>query len=345
MPISVVVGGQYGSEGKGKVAHFIARNRRAQIAVRVGGPNSGHTVIDQSGNRMVFRHLPTACVVPGVISVIPAGSYLNVEVLMREISLAASTQQVVIDPHAWIVTAADIQAERTGGLIPSIGSTGSGTGAAVIRRIGREGLGTFAKEVPELRQYLRDTPALLADALARNQRVVVEGTQGFGLSLLHSAAYPNCTSRDTTAATFTAEAGLSPIDVDEVVMVLRSFPIRVAGNSGPLPQEVDWDVVTRESGYSEQKIEFTSVTGKVRRVARFDPEVVKRAIIYNRPTVIAMNHLDYVDATFARDGRPTSRVARFVGEIEEQVGREINLLGFGPAGLTWRREKHQSAFA
>jgi adenylosuccinate synthase len=50
MPVTVVVGGQFGSEGKGKVAHFFARSQNASVAVRVGGSNSGHTVVDRSGN-------------------------------------------------------------------------------------------------------------------------------------------------------------------------------------------------------------------------------------------------------------------------------------------------------
>ncbi len=49
MPVTVVVGGQFGSEGKGKVAHWLARELRASTAVRVGGPNSGHTVVADGG--------------------------------------------------------------------------------------------------------------------------------------------------------------------------------------------------------------------------------------------------------------------------------------------------------
>ena len=64
MPITVVVGGQYGSEGKGKVAHFLAREMEASVAIRCGGPNSGHTVIDPHGNPIVFQQLLTASILP-----------------------------------------------------------------------------------------------------------------------------------------------------------------------------------------------------------------------------------------------------------------------------------------
>ena len=88
----------------------------------------------------------------------------------------------------------------------------------------------------------------MREHLEAGQRIIIEGTQGFGLSLLHSKYYPFVTSRDTTAAAFVSEAGLSPLDVDDIVLVLRAFPIRVGGNSGPLPNEIDWDTVTSESG-------------------------------------------------------------------------------------------------
>ena len=64
-------------------------------------------------------------------------------------------------------------------------------------------------------------------------------------------------SRDTTAAAFLAEAGLSPFDVDDIVMVLRAFPIRVAGDSGPLPEETTWPEIASNGGYEEFLGEFT----------------------------------------------------------------------------------------
>lgn len=344
MPISVVVGGQFGSEGKGKVAHYLAKERHADIAVRVGGPNSGHTVIDSRGEAAVFRHLPTACIVPGVKSVIPPGSYINVAALMREMQICgAQIDSLFIDPRAWIVTPEDERAEARSGLMRAIGSTGSGMGAALSRRIARATEGTFAKDVSELKPYLADTSELLTQSLNRNKRIVVEGTQGFGLSLLHSQSYPHCTSRDTVAAAFVAEAGLSPMDVDEVVMVIRSFPIRVAGASGPLPAETDWETVTAASGHASPQVEYTSVTKKVRRVARFDAEVVKRAIAHNRPTCIAMNHVDYVDARCAVDGELTRKAAIFIRSVEQQIGMEIGLLGFGRASLKRRDRKENAA--
>lgn len=342
MPVSVVVGGQFGSEGKGKVAHFLAKERHARFAVRVGGTNSGHTVIDPSGSAVIFRHLPTACLLPQVVSVIAPGNYLHVPTLLGEIRhIGAEPQRIAIDPYAWIIQDIDVRAEQKSGLQGAIGSTATGTGAALIRRIQRSESESFAKDIPALRPYLRDTTELLAHGLRDQQRVVLEGTQGFGLSLLHSRLYPYCTSRDTTAAGFVSEAGLSPVDVDEVVLVIRTFPIRVAGASGPLPHEIDWATVTSESGYSDQLVEYTSVTNRVRRVARFDPEIVRRAIAHNRPTCIALNHLDYIDASCANERRVTQKALDTVGIIEAQIDARLSLLGFDPASLTWRDIRSQ----
>ena len=64
-----------------------------------------------------------------------------------------------------------------------------------------------AEEVPELQPYLKDTGSEVRQLLDAGKRVVVEGTQGFGLSLLHGGFWPKATSRDTTAAAFLAERG------------------------------------------------------------------------------------------------------------------------------------------
>ena len=127
-------------------------------------------------------------------------------------------------------------------------------------------------------------------------RIIVEGTQGFGLSLYHSRNYPKTTSKDTSAAQFIMEAGLSPLLVDEVVMVVRTFPIRVAGQqSGALPNEITWEALRLECGYPSDIHEYTTVTGKLRRVGRFDLQVVKDACQINRPTKLAVHGLDYID--------------------------------------------------
>ena len=126
------------------------------------------------------------------------------------------------------------------GLVGKSAQLESGTGAAIMAMTARD-IAEFplkslqAEEVPELQEYLTDTGSEVRRLLDERKRVVVEGTQGFGLSLLQGGFWPKATSRDTTAAAFLAEAGLSPLDVDDVTLVIRCHPIRVAGDWGRCP--------------------------------------------------------------------------------------------------------------
>jgi len=334
MPVTVIVGGQFGSEGKGKVAHWLAREMGATVAIRVGGPNSGHTVVDETGAPIIFKQLPTAAILPEVHCVLPAGSYIRVDLLFEEMRTSKlAPERLRIDPNAVVITDREIAEEKSSSLRAEIGSTESGTGAAVVARIRRKPEVKLARDESALRDFVSPTTLFLRDRLQRRQRVIVEGTQGFGLSALHSPHYPFATSRDTTAAAFVAEAGLSPFDVDDIVLVIRAFPIRVAGNSGPLNDEISWEEVTRVSGAKSPIAEFTSVTRRLRRVARFHPSVVTQALSVNCPTRVVLNHLDHVDAECAYLQTITPSAARFVREVELAIGARINLLGCDPRGL------------
>lgn len=339
MPIDVVVGGQFGSEGKGKVSLSLKR-RRADCAfvVRTGGTNSGHTGHDRSGRRLVLRQLPAAAIDGDVDVAFPAGSYIDPDLLLREMALTGlSPDRVHLDRRAHLIRPEHRDAEAASGLVGSIGSTGSGTGAAVASRIARYSPGTVpgvpVEEHPALARFITDVAAKLDQALADGRGVLVEGTQGFGLSVLHGDSWPKATARDTTAAAFLSEAGLPPRRVRDVALVIRAMPIRVAGDSGPLLGETTWEEVRRKSGGDADLAEYTSVTNRLRRVGRFDPAVVRRAIAANDPTLIVLNHLDHVDAR-VRDGDASSDDARrFIDDVEQGIGRRIDLVGTGPRSL------------
>lgn len=338
MPVSVVLGGQFGSEGKGKVALKIAVDEKAAVVVRVGGTNSGHTAVDPQGRTRALRQLPASVLAPGSVAVLPAGAVIDPEVFLREVdALGLGPERVIISPFASVITADDRDAERSSGLISGIGSTGSGTGTALIRRIARRTGTELAAAFDSLKPFVRDATDFMRNALNQNRWVVIEGSQGFGLSLLHGGHYPHATSRDTTAGTFVGEAGLSPIDVQDVTLVLRAHPIRVAGNSGPLLNETTWDVVARNAGLPDGYNELTTATKKIRRVGQFDPAIVRRAIAINNPTRIVLNHFDYIDPG-VREHRFNMNALAFLKNVEEGIGREVDYVGTGPATLLPRRE-------
>lgn len=336
MPISIVVGGQFGSEGKGKVALEIARRSSGRVTtVRVGGPNSGHTAYDRTGKKWALRQMPAACVDLNVDVVFPAGSYLDVGVLIKEINeLNYPIDRIFISHYANIITDEHKSWERDAELADAIGSTGSGVGAAVMAAAARNAANFPLKAVhaehhDRLQQFVCDTSALLFSKLLDGRRVVIEGTQGFGLSLLEGGYWPKATARCTTAAGALAEAGLSPRFVDDVTMVLRSFPIRVAGDSGPLVGETTWHDIARLTERRDDLTEYTTVTHKKRRVGFFDSSLVKRAIESNSPSRIVLNHLDYIGC--AEDlSDPDASVSRFIRRIENEISRRIDWLGFSP---------------
>ena len=345
MPVSIVVGGQFGSEGKGKTAlEIVRRSEGPAIVMRVGGPNSGHTAYDQAGRRYVLRQLPAGCVDRNVEVVLPAGSFIDVEVLEAEVrDLGYPHNRIHIAGEARLVKEEHRKWENEGKLTNSIGSTGSGVGAAVMATVAR-GAENFSLQAPRaaeesrLAKYVdREVNDRLRAHLDDGKRVVIEGTQGFGLSLYEGGYWPQVTSRCTTAAGALSEAGLSPIDVDDVTMVIRSYPIRVAGQSGPLKGETTWEAVSRAIGDGQALVEYTSVTGRVRRVGTFDADLVSRALKFNAPTRLVLNHMDYVGKETDLDNSNSS-VRRFLAEVEGKLGRRVDWLGFsGRDFMSWKR--------
>jgi adenylosuccinate synthase len=343
MPVSIVVGGQFGSEGKGKVAlEIVRRDPTTAAVIRVGGTNSGHTAVGADHETYSLRQLPAAAVDRSVQIILPPGSYIDLTIFKEELSrLKLGPDNVSISPMARIITHEHKQWEEAAKLGSAIGSTQSGTGGAVIAMAARDAAGfplhaVHADEIPELQPFLDDTTAAARSLLNAGKRVVIEGTQGFGLSLLQGGYWPKATSRDTSAAGFLAEAGLSPRDVDDVTMVIRCHPIRVAGESGPLTGEISWERIAIEGGLPLDHREYTTVSKKVRRVGRFDPEIVRRAIAVNHPSRVVLNHLDYVDPRIRGTGL-TVKAREFVERIESEIGRQVDWLGTGPASIVERQ--------
>lgn len=339
MSLWVVVGGQYGSEGKGKVSAFITKQENIDICVRCGGPNSGHSFVDENGKTIVLRQLPTGFVNPRTRLLIPAGALIDPIVLKQEIeSLGLPRERIGIDRKCFIIEAKDREKEQALGLRERLSSTLCGVGAAQSRRVLRGEDARLARDVsqehPWMNKYLTDVSDEVNSALDGERRVLIEGTQGFGLSLYHSDHYPKTTSRDTTVAGFLSEVGVSPRLVTEIIVVFRTFPIRVAGSqAGPLKEEITWEELQKESGYPYPIDERTSVTNKVRRVARFDWELAQQAVRFNRPTRLALNGLDYLDYQNLgiRDKASLSpKAVMMLCRLESQSSAPVSYIGAGP---------------
>jgi adenylosuccinate synthase len=331
--VDVIVGGQYGSEGKGNIAYAIGSEY--DLLCRVGGPNAGHKVpLDEP---FTHRLLPSATQTSEAPILIGPGAVLNVDVLFDELSdSGVQDGRLHIDPEAMIISSADITDEE--GLVKEIGSTGQGVGAATARRItGRRDGTRLARDVDLLKPFIAPAHEILADAYAKGAHILLEGTQGTALSLYHGN-YPHVTSRDTSAAGCLAEMGISPTRVRRVIMVCRTYPIRVQSptakgkTSGPMSQTTNWKEVARRSGIplaELQHVEKGSVSKKQRRVGEFDWELLRRAAELNGATDVALTFVDYLDIKNRQARRFDQLQAdtiRFIEEIERVASAPVSLI-------------------
>ena len=332
MPVTVVVGGQYGSEGKGKVCAHLAMTDDVDCMVRCGGPNSGHTV-DVGGERYQLRQVPSGFVNLSTRLLVAPGALVNPRVFLDEVLLCGlDSSRIGIDENAAVIEDGDIAAEQALDLQGRLGSTGSGVGAAVSRRVLRDPGFRRAKDHPDLARFTTSVRGELSSLLLTGGSVVVEGTQGFGLSLYHARRWPYRTSRDTTAHSFLGEVGLGVRNF-EVVMAVRTFPIRVSGDSGPLENEVTWADVEHLSGYPYAISEYTTATKRLRRVGRFDWGLVREAIEANSPSRIALHGADYLDfrnKSVNRYADLTPCARAFVEDVEKRTGIPVSFIGTGP---------------
>lgn len=300
--VTALVGAQYGSEGKGTIAHHLAD--KFNVHVRVGSPNAGHTFY-WNGEKHVQRSIPCGWTNPEALIFIGRGALIDIECMLEEIEIIERyypdfKRRLHIDENAGVLSKRFHEEEGgvNGEMHRRIGSTGEGVGPARIARLKRD---------PEQFQLFKDvakqhnlhkcmcsnSPEMLYTLKRAGAKIMIEGTQGSALSLLHSY-WPYCTSIDTNAAAMLADVGMAPSMLDDVILVARTYPIRVAGNSGPMLNEITWEELSKRVGV-EIGAERTTVTKKIRRIGEWDTKLFKTACILNQPTQIALTFADYVD--------------------------------------------------
>jgi adenylosuccinate synthase len=142
---------------------------------------------------------------------------------------------------------------------------------------------------PRIAPMIADTIGLVHDALANNQRILLEGAQATFLDLDHGT-YPFVTSSNPVAGGACVGSGLGPRDITAVVGIAKAYITRVG--AGPFPTELEGDtaeyLVTR--GH-----EFGTNTGRRRRVGWFDAVMARQAVRLNSLTEIALTKLDVLD--------------------------------------------------
>lgn len=315
--VDVLIGLQYGSEGKGIVAGALALNGYYAASVRVGGSNAGHS-FRYKGKMLVYRHIPCAAVDPEMLLFIGRGALVDPIVLAKEqAEVGVGSNRVFIDPLAYPIIPEDGVVEaRMLGMAEKIGSTCKGVGQALSTRIMRC---NWDHRKHLIGGYPR---CAMPDLLKRVgiKQILVESTQGTSLSLF-SDFYPQCTSRDISVAAVLSEARLPISSLKEVIGVVRTFPIRVAGNSGPLKNETSWGAISEQMSRSIE--ERTTVTKKVRRVGMFDYEQVQEAVELNDVTCLVVTFMDYLHPS-AGNARTFEELPQeckdFIDNLERKVG-------------------------
>lgn len=322
MPCTVIVGGFFGDEGKGKIVAYLARKDKADMAVRGGvGPNAGHTVMFH-GKEHKTRMLPSALVSNQTRLLIGPGVLINKNVLLEEIKNFDTRDRTFVDPQCCIIANTHIEMDSSDPNLNRIGTTGTGTGPANADRALRKAF--LARDSFELSEYLQDIPSIVNRAIDDDKTVLVEGTQGTFLSLYHGT-YPFVTSKDVTASAICSDVGIGPKKVSEVLIVFKAYVTRVG--AGPLEGELELEETTSK-GWTE----YGSVTGRLRRAAPFNYDLAKRSIMLNSATQIALTKLDIVfpsDAGKRQFDNLSSDAKGFVNNIEKEVGLKVEVIGTG----------------
>lgn len=323
MPCTIIAGGQWGDEGKGKIAAYLSLEDKPEIVGRAGvGPNAGHTVV-WNGKELGLREISCGFVYEGAKVMIGPGVLVNPEIVLEEIEKTSIEDRVGIDSKCGIIEPKHIEKDRSSKhLKGEIGTTGTGCGPANVERANRSS--KLAGEIGELEKFLTNVPQEIDSALQKGEKVLVEGSQGFGLSLVHGT-FPYVTSKDVTASTLAADVGLGPTKIDEVILVFKSYVSRVG--AGPFPTEM-----TQEEAEERGITERGTVTGRRRRIGKFDFEFAKRSAMINGATQLAITN---VDRLFSGNDRVreyeelTEEARDFIERVEKEVKVPVTLISTG----------------
>ena len=379
MSAFVVIGGQWGDEGKGRTVDLLAQE--ATIVARYSaGNNAGHTVINQLG-KFALHLVPAGIFYPEKLCLIGNGVMVDPEVLLEEIeqleSRGVSTKNLYVSDRAQVLLPYhrmldELEEQARGDA--ALGTTHRGVGPAFVDKVAREGVRMADLVDPEalrtrlelllpkknrvlerlydappfefdplysalveqgckLKPHVRDTSALVREALERGEQVLLEGAQGSLLDL-DAGTYPYVTSSTPSSLAGGASIGIGigPTQIERVVGVYKAYMTRV-GN-GPMPTELldETGDILREEG---PEPEFGATTGRPRRCGWFDAVASRYSVQVNGVTSAVLSRLDVLDnfpsieicTSYTVDGEPlesfpstTAVLERALPVYEEHAG-------------------------
>ncbi len=276
--VDVVIGMQYGDEGKGKIANQMAMSGEYDYVIRFnGGGNAGHTIY-LNGEKIV-THLVPCGILHGIPSVIGNGCVINTQKLFDELEylegFGFDTSLLKIAENAHIITQEHIDEDSKD---TKIGTTRTGNGPCYRDKYARTGL--RAKDVPELAPYLVNMHSLIH---SEPKKFLAEGAQGYWLDI-DFGDYPYVTSSNTGVGAV-LNNGFNFMQVRDVVGVIKCYSTYV-GAKGYQKDDERFEML-REIGQ-----EYGATTGRPRQIDWLNLNEVITACQMNGITKLKVNKMD-----------------------------------------------------
>jgi adenylosuccinate synthase len=360
----IILGSQWGDEGKGKVVDLFSE-RFDIIARYQGGHNAGHTVYIGE-RKFILKLIPSGLLRPGKQAVIGNGLVIDPAALFSEIETLeaagiAVAGNLFISNRAHVLLPMHRLMEKMSEGRPgrvSIGTTSRGIGPCYEDKIARRGIRIadlldgqsfraqydalmqekvaiaraldiyeeldldgmrerYQEFAARIRPMVRDTAALLNQAIRDGKTVLFEGAQGTMLDIDHGT-YPFVTSSSATAGGACTGTGVPPTRISGVIGVAKAYVTRVG--AGPFPTEAPGEEGERIRARGR---EFGAVTGRPRRCGWFDAPLLRYTAAINGLESLVVTKLDVLDEL---DRIPVC-VAYRVGdrEIHEMPARVADL--------------------
>ena len=311
----VVIGAQWGDEGKGKIVDYLAED--AKYVVRyAGGPNAGHTIV-VDGKQFALHQVPSGILYPNKSVFLGAGMVIDPEALFNELQMLKDNGidwegRVFISDRAHIILPGyrQMDKDRDAARKRPIGTTGRGIGIAYSEKAHRDGLRLADLDWPEkmaefdgenlayLNKYKDKLIEMRVDLTSkmfeyRNENILFEGAQGAMLDI-DSGTYPYVSSGASCSAGAATGCGIGPKDLDKILGVFKAYQTRV-GN-GPMPTEFNNESEGELCEYVRKTgREYGVTTGRARRCGYLDLVALRYACITNSIDSLVLTHLDIYD--------------------------------------------------
>ena len=283
--IDIVVGLQYGDEGKGKIVKSTIENNNYKWCVRFnGGPNAGHTIY-VNGRKMVTHQVPTGIIKPDVKCWIAGGCVIDLEKLKLEVQQLEEAgvhdiaSRLFISPNTHIITKEMIEYDKSNN---SVGTTGSGIGPTYAAKAYRTGIRAIQLGDNLPFKLLEQIPK--EDYNSSNCNILLEGAQGFNLDI-DWGRYPFVTSCYCIAPYAMVSTGMPMKNVKTVIGVAKIYETYVGSNSF---QGNEHELITLQ----ELGQEYGSTTGRKRQTNWLNIKNLCKAIEINNVNLLIFNKCD-----------------------------------------------------